>query len=83
MLLSTAEWVLISTVIYYLVSFPASPGFSLWFVLTIIHGGYLMPTWAGKIACQRFNWMLQSSLEMWWLEHSVEMSASYFLSWSW
>ena len=55
MLLSTAEWVLISTVIYYLVSFPASPGFSVWFVLTIIHGGYLMPTWAGKIATFQLN----------------------------
>ena len=41
--------------------------------------GYLLPTWARKITCQRFDWMLQSSSE-WQLEHSVKTSASYFLS---
>ena len=47
--------------------------------------GYLLPTSAWKTTGQRFDWMLQSSLEQKWqqLEHSVETSASYFPSLSW
>ena len=32
--------------------------------------------WDRKITCQRFDWVLLSP--WWWLEHSVEISASYF-----
>ena len=28
--------------------------------------GYLLSTWAGKITCRHFNWMLQSSSEWKW-----------------
>ena len=38
--------------------------------------------WVRKITCRRFDWMLQSSSlsPWWWLEHSVETSASCFLN---
>ena len=35
--------------------------------------GYLLQTWARKITCWCFNWML-----WWWLEHSVETLFSEF-----
>ena len=41
-----------------------------WLLSWLLHkskGGYLLPTWAWKIACRRFNWMLQVSLgQKWW-----------------
>jgi len=43
--------------------------------------GYLLPTRARKITCQRFNWCFRPA--WWWLEHSIETSTSYFLSSSW
>ena len=69
----------------YLLLFPTMQIFFFqWFLSWLLHKwreGYLLQTWARKCSSRHQTLVCTSSLSPWWrLEHSVEMSASYFLS---